>query len=96
MAGLALVRPALRLLSAHTVEAWGVGKLAEPATNEDVLEAVSLTRGKDLSHGAGVELMVEASNGLVGGLLCVGGELRVNGESAEAHLGAPHANDTLP
>ena len=96
MAGLALVRPALGLLGAHTVEAWGVGKLAEPATNEDVLEAVSLTGGEDLGHGAGVELMVEASNGLVGGLLCVGGELRVDGKSTKAHLGAPRADDALP
>ena len=96
MAGLALVRPALGLFSAHTVEAWSVGKLAEPATDEDVLEAVSFTWGENLSHGAGVELMVEASNGLVGGLLCVGSELGVDGESAEAHLGAPRGNDAFP
>ena len=73
MAGLALIRPALGLRSAHTVEACGVGQLAKPATNKDVFETAGVTRCEHLSHGAGIELMVEASNGFVDSLLCVGG-----------------------
>ena len=62
MTGLSLVSPALGLLGADTVEAWGVGKFAEPATDEDMLEAIGLTGCEDLSHGTGVELMLEATN----------------------------------
>ena len=96
MAGLAFVRPALGLRGADAVETWGVWELAEPASNEDVLEVVGVTGGKDLGHGAGVELMLEATDGLVCGLLGVAGKFGVVRESAETHGSAPLGDDTFP
>lgn len=72
MASLALVRPAFRHGLADTVETGEGGDFAEPATNEDLLEALEsvLTGGKDLAVGARVKLVphntVAVNNDLVG------------------------------
>jgi len=93
--GLALVRPAIGLGGADTVKTGESRNLAEPATNENVLEVVSVTRGKDLAVRAGVELVDHLSVGGDNGVHGVGLELSVVGKRLQAHLCAPCVDNGL-
>jgi len=68
VASLSLVCPALGLLGADAVQAGQTGDLAEPAADEDVLELFHATGGKDLTHGAWVELVLHLAVALVAGV----------------------------
>ena len=95
MTGLAVVSPAVGLSGADTVKTGESGDLAEPATDEDVLEVVSVTRGEDLTERARVELVDHLAVGGDNTVLGVGLELSVIGKSLQAQLGAPGVNDSL-
>lgn len=89
MASLALVVPALGELRAGIAEAGEVGHLAEPSTDEDVLELVGVAGGEDLAKGALVELVHHFTVTLNDDIESVGLELSGELERAEAELGAP-------
>ena len=93
--GLALVGPALGLGGADTVKAGERRHLAEPATDEDVLEVVSVTGGKNLTVRAGVELVDHLSVGGDNGVHSVGLELSVVGKRLHTHLRAPCVDNGL-
>lgn len=93
MASLALVVPALGELLACVAEAREVGHLAEPSTDEDVLELVGIAGGEDLAVGARVELVLHDTSALNDDIKSVGLELSGELELAEAELGAPLGDD---
>jgi hypothetical protein len=72
MACLSLVIPSAGGGRADTVQARGVGKFAQPSTDVDALEVAGITRGQDLGKGAGVQFVLEATDGVVSGLLSIG------------------------
>lgn len=83
------VVPALGSLGADTIHASHVGQLAEPSTNEAVVEVASITGSEDLAEGSRAEpvdhLAVAIAGGLEGVLLEVGVVL----EGLETELSAP-------
>lgn len=95
VAGLAGVVPALGGGVADAgAETWERGHFAKPAADEDGLEVAGVAWSHDLSHGAGVELVLESAAGRVGCVLGVGLELAVLGQGRQTHLGAPLLDDT--
>jgi hypothetical protein len=95
VASLALVGPAVGLGRADTVKTGEGGDLAEPATDKDVLEVVSVSGGKDLAEGAGVELVDHLAVGGDNRVHGVGLELLVVCKSLQAQLRTPSVNDAL-
>ena len=82
------VRPALGLLAANgaALGAEQRGLLAEPATNEDVLEVFGLSGSEDLAERAGVELMDHLAVALGDALPGVGLKLGAHGKGRLANL----------
>lgn len=95
VAGLALVAPSIGLGRADTIKTGKAGDLAEPATDEDVLEVVSAAGGEDLAVGAGVELVDHLSVAGHDGVHGVGLELGAVLEGLHAHLRAPLVDNAL-
>jgi len=93
MTSLSAVAPALRSGRADAVQAGKGGDLAEPATNVDLFEVARAARGKNLSHGAGVEFVNQATNAVCAGLEGVGLEGAVLGKSRKAAGRAPLGDD---
>lgn len=93
--GLAVVGPAVGLGGADTIKTGEGRNLAEPATNENVLEVVSVTGGKNLAVRAGVELVDHLSVGGDNGVHGVGLELSIVGKRLQAHLRAPCVDNGL-
>ncbi len=93
MTSLSAVAPALRSGRADAVQACKGGDLAEPATNVDFLEVASTARGKDLSHGARVEFVNQATNTVRAGLEGVSLEGAVLSKGRKAAGRAPLGDD---
>lgn len=92
---LTLVSPSLGLSGADTVKTRETRDLAEPATHEDVLEVISITRSKDLAVRTGVKLVDHLAVGGDNSVHGVGLKLSVVGKSLEAQLRTPSVDDTL-
>jgi len=93
MTSLSAVGPALGSGRADAVQAWKGGDLAEPATHVDLLKVASAARGKDLSHGARVEFVNQATNTVCAGLEGVTLEGAVLGKGRKAAGRAPLGDD---
>jgi len=93
VAGLAVVGPARGHGVADAVKTRERWDLAEPATNEDVLEVGRGTWSQDLSHSARVELVDHRAVAVLDGLESVGLERVVFRELGHAHLLSPFVDD---
>lgn len=93
MTSLSVVGPALRHGSADSIETWEIRSLAEPATYEDVLEVVGITRGEDLGERTGVELVDHLAVAIGDSLECIALESIALGQFAHAHLDSPLVDD---
>lgn len=91
--GILGVCPAFSLSCADTVHACHVGLLAEPATDEDVLEIIGLSGSKNLTETSGVELVLHLAVSVVAGLQGVGLKGGVVAEVGETELCAPGVDD---
>lgn len=94
MASLTIVGPTLRHCGADAVETREIWSLAEPATDKDLLELVCATRRKNLSEGAGVELVDHLTVSVLDCLESIGLESVAFGESAHAQLASPLVNNS--
>lgn len=92
--GLALVSPPLGLIVADAVETRQFWPLAKPSSDKDVLEVVGVTRGKDLTVGAGVELVLHLAGARFNAVHGVAGELCVLCKGLEAQVLAPLGDDS--
>lgn len=80
------VHPALRSSGALAVEAWQIRALAQPATDEDVVEIIRAAGSKHLAEGAVEELVHHLAVAVLGCLERIGFEFGALGELAETEL----------
>jgi len=92
--GLALVCPSLGLRVAGTVETGKSGDLAEPSSDEDVLELVGGAGSEDLTVATGVKLVDHLAVALGNTVQGVGLELGVLLKGLETQLLAPLVNNS--
>jgi hypothetical protein len=93
--GLVTVVPSLTSGVADAIQTWQRWDLAKPATNVAAGEFLvgAVAGGKDLSHGARVELVVEVATRVGAGLGGVGLELGRLCQGAQASSSAPLRHD---
>lgn len=94
VASLTIVGPTLGHSGTDTIETSEVRSLAEPATDENLLKLVCATRRKNLSEGAGVELVNHLTISIDGCLESVGLESVALGERAHTQLASPFVDNS--